>query len=81
MNIETVVVQVSRYPKNMAACYTLWLPDDVISRAKERGISLTVDDAASILDAMQHHHDASVGMNWDVMDVHIDSLSTAVAGA
>jgi len=74
MNVEDIIQHVNKWPKSTAVCFSLWLPDDVLARAEERGISLTDDDVSNVLDAMHHQQDASIGINRDVMDVHLDGL-------
>jgi hypothetical protein len=49
-----------------------WDVDDVIERASERGINLEYDKAKEILRACRRNHDSTIGMNWDVIDCHIE---------
>lgn len=49
-----------------------WSSDDVIYRADERGIHLTYDQANDILDILEKNHDATIGINWDVIDIATD---------
>ncbi|HID82049.1 MAG TPA: hypothetical protein EYP51_06730 [Thiotrichales bacterium] len=74
MTIKDIIAKLNRYPEDTPACYALWLPGDVTMRAEERGMTLTAEDAANVLESMQHRHDATIGYNWDVMDVHIDAI-------
>lgn len=55
-------------------CVQIWQAGDVISRAEERGITLTETEANWVLDEMDHRQDASIGINWDTMDFYIDEL-------
>ena len=50
----------------------VWHIDDVLSRAKERNINLSEDQAIQILDKVDKGKDASIGINWDVIDTVID---------
>lgn len=50
-----------------------WSSDDVIYRADERGIHLTYDQANDILDILEKDHDATIGINWDVIDTVTDN--------
>ena len=36
-------------------------------------VELTEEQADVILDNVLHYHDANVGINWDVLDFHIDN--------
>lgn len=50
----------------------LWGIDDVIGRAKELDICINEDEAFIILQKVDHRHDASIGVNWEVLDVYIE---------
>lgn len=52
----------------------IWDIADVHSRAKEQHINITDEQALEILHNMKRQHDASIGINWDVIDAHLDSL-------
>jgi hypothetical protein len=49
-----------------------WSIEDVIDRAKERGIKLSKKVAKEILYQIDHKHDACNGINWDVIDYYTD---------
>lgn len=49
-----------------------WQRDDITMRAEELGIELNEDQIWDILSCLQSNHDASVGINWDVIDYWID---------
>ena len=51
-----------------------WTVEDVRTRAYERNIQVSDDQADEILRELDHHQDASVGINWDVLDSWIDSV-------
>jgi hypothetical protein len=36
-------------------------------------IELTEEQADDILDDLAHYHDASIGINWDVISFHIEN--------
>lgn len=50
----------------------IWSTDDVMMQAEIMNIELTEEQADVILDNIERHHDASVGINWDVIEFHID---------
>jgi hypothetical protein len=50
----------------------VWSTDDVLSRAAERKINLSKDEARSILKDIEDNHNANVGVNWDVIDAQTD---------
>jgi hypothetical protein len=45
-----------------------WCFDDIIQRAKEEDISLKYEDAKVIAETIERTHDATIGINWDVID-------------
>lgn len=51
-----------------------WHFQDVKERAAQRKISLTCDQAREVLASVKLRHDPEIGINWDVIDVHIDML-------
>jgi len=52
-----------------------WSTEDVLGKAEEMDIELTEEQADAILDNIERSHDACVGINWDVIEYHIESLS------
>ena len=35
---------------------------------------LTLDDCREVLDRCLTRHDASIGLSWDIIDIHIDDV-------
>jgi hypothetical protein len=51
-----------------------WSTDDVLIRAEYMGLLfITEKQAEEILQNVFHYHDAEVGVNWDVIDAHINN--------
>ena len=50
-----------------------WGTEDVIDRAKERGIRVGKKKAREILANVKRRHDCNEGINWDVIDAHTDN--------
>lgn len=45
-----------------------WHVDDVLQEAENNGyLNLTREDARDILEAIEASHDATIGVNWDVI--------------
>jgi len=51
-----------------------WSVEDILDRAKENNINITEKQALKILADIEHHHDASIGINWDVIDSYLEML-------
>jgi hypothetical protein len=49
-----------------------WSIEDVIWKAKDRKIKLSLDEASEIMGHLYKHHDCNIGVNWDVIDYWID---------
>ena len=56
---------------NEHVCMIVWSVEDVLERAKELKVKISNSEAEEIIDEMEHNHDASVGINWDTIDVLI----------
>jgi len=52
-----------------------WGIDDVIFRAEEIGFTLDYIQAKEVLGNTKRNHDASIGINWDVLDCHIEDFA------
>ncbi len=51
-----------------------WSTEDVLAVAETLDIELTETQADKILDNLLHYHDANVGINWDVINFHIEDF-------
>lgn len=54
---------------------SVWSIDDVLARAKDDEVEISNDQAREILGSLQKNHDATVGINWDVISCHIDNYA------
>ena len=50
-----------------------WHIDDVKATAERMDIAIPDEDAREILEIVKHRHDAEIGINWEVIKVHIDA--------
>jgi hypothetical protein len=50
-----------------------WSTEDVLWQAEQLDLELTEEQADDILEIIEHRHDASVGINWDVISFHIEN--------
>lgn len=51
-----------------------WRVDDVRERAGVLGVELSLDEQRQVLQRVDRHHDANIGICWDVIDNHIDDF-------
>jgi hypothetical protein len=49
-----------------------WSTDDVLMRADDMGLPISEEAGDQILQNVYDHHDAEVGINWNVIDFHIE---------
>jgi len=51
-----------------------WGTMDIILKAKDLGYEdLSITQANTILDTIERNHDATIGINWDVIDFNIQN--------
>lgn len=58
-------------------CTIVWHIDDVLSVRPD----LSNDQARQILLQLKHNHDASIGINWDVIDIYAETAFPVVEEA
>lgn len=52
-----------------------WCKQDVVEQARNNHeVELTDEEAGDVLDACLNDHDATIGVNWDVIDYHITQV-------
>ena len=53
-----------------------WCTDDVKQQLKDRNKKekLTLEQCREVLSRCLRKHDANFGMNWDIMDIHINDI-------
>lgn len=49
-----------------------WHIDDVKQQAETDGYTLTDDEAREVLQMAYYDHDATIGINWDVLSFNIN---------
>lgn len=52
----------------------LWHKDDVESTAVDLGVTLTEQQIEQVIDNISHYHDANIGVNWYVIQHHIENV-------
>ncbi len=57
----------------------IWCEDDVLERAKKKGIECSRDQARDILDQMDHRQDCSMGISWDTIDCYLWDLKDGLS--
>lgn len=78
--IGEAVKHLKGYKRGNHVCMILWSTEDVITRAEERDIQLTQEQADRIIDKVDRKQDASVGVTWDTIDFYTDNILAEDAG-
>lgn len=60
--------------KSHGKVVVVWGIDDIKSTASELNLELTEDEISRVMSALEHHHDATVGINWEVISYTIESV-------
>ena len=63
-----------QYKPDDHVAVAIWGEDDVLERAEERDMSITREQAQSILQQMDSNHDAELGITWDTIDAGLDAI-------
>lgn len=76
MRIKDLIENLQGYDPEMPIAYALWQPDDVGAWLEDRhtGIKLPMSVVSEILAQTQRKHDATVGLNWEVLGWHIEDV-------
>jgi hypothetical protein len=51
-----------------------WSTNDVLSRAEDMGVEITSEQGDEILQNVFDNHDATIGVNWEVIEFHIEDF-------
>lgn len=52
----------------------LWNKTDITDRAKDLDMVLTADEISEIAFNIEQRFDATYGITWDVIDLHLDEM-------
>lgn len=66
-------LQKSFEPDDLLAV-AVWQTDDVLTRAKERNMKITSEQAEGIIRQIDRRQDATLGISWDTIDCYLDDL-------
>lgn len=61
-----------RLKNKMKTISIKWGTEDVLWQADNLDIELTEEQADDILESLENKHDASIGINWDVISYYIE---------
>jgi len=64
------------YSPDERVAVDIWCVEDVLDRAEERGINISRREAEEIIDDIHKNTDATIGINWDVIDAYLDEVKS-----
>ena len=70
MLVKQLIKHLEGFGLDTTVAAMIWLPEDVLSLV-EPG-QLTDEDADWILEDIDHHQDASLGITWDTLQYYVD---------
>lgn len=70
--VATFTDRLSRYPADALCCGTFWLREDFLAL----DASLTDEQIRLAMKVAQKNHDAAIGLNWDVLQMAIESVKS-----
>ena len=72
MLIKDLIKHLQAYDPETTCAHALWLPEDV--KGIESGKDLTDEQVNSVLDTVEHCHDANYGITWDTLECHCQNM-------
>jgi hypothetical protein len=72
--VGALIKHLQGYGSRDIVAYALWQVEDVLQRADERALHLSVNQAEQVLMRIQDKWDASIGISWDTLDFWTDEI-------
>jgi len=72
--VKEAIKRLKTYDDDVVVAMTVWQVGDITSRADDTGHKISDEEAKEILGQIDHGHDCSMGINWDVIDEYIFSF-------
>lgn len=64
----------AHYDPDDRVAVAIWQTGDVLARAEDRELPIDQAMAENIISQIHSHHDASIGISWDIIDVWLDTF-------
>lgn len=77
MTVKELIKHLESYNPDDVIAYDLWSVDDVLHESNHDYHDypeVTRAQAEEVLGRMERYKDASIGMNWDVLNYHLDEV-------
>lgn len=81
MTVKELIKHLESYNPDDVIAYDLWSVDDVIQEGNHYVAhpEVTQEQAEEVLRLMDHNKDCNVGLNWDVLNYHLDEVRAEAA--
>jgi hypothetical protein len=76
--VASVIEHLQGYKPDEHIATAIWCEEDVLGRAKEMGIKITRKKVQEILDDIEQHHDAELGISWMTLDCAIEDAQSTM---
>jgi len=73
MTVKELIKHLETHNPEDVIAYDLWSVDDVIGGGHDYP-EVTQEQAEEVLGRMERYKDCTIGMNWDVMNYHLDEV-------
>ena len=74
MKVSKIIEKLQDMNPDTEIVSIVWYVDDVIECSKQHKIEITQEQAEQVLRLCDSEHDAEIGINWDVIACHIQSV-------
>ena len=74
MTVKELIKHLKTYNPDEVIAYDLWSVDDVMHENDSDHVEVTKEQAEEVLGRMQRYKDCTIGMNWDVLNYHLDEV-------
>lgn len=74
--IENLIKDIHNLNEDPKSHYVavIWHVSDVRSKADEMEVAISFEEAMEILHRLKQHHDCNIGINWEVIQGHIEDI-------
>jgi uncharacterized protein HemY len=73
-SIKEVIEHLQGYNPDDVVAYDIWQVEDVMQQAKEDGVVISEENAKEVLERIDRHKDAEVGISWAVISSVLDDM-------
>jgi len=78
--VQEAIANLEKYDKDAILYCDVWHPEDVQTQANTtvkigETKQLTTKEIIEVFSLIQRSHDATIGINWDVIDCALDTLN------